>query len=96
MEEPDGIPDAEEEQVAEAQPEGEVIEETIFTFEAFELVRGAHSRLGPVLNRTPEIRKRGHHTVAVDLLGALQGVHVARRDETNRQLVAPASDPSKS
>jgi hypothetical protein len=95
-EEPDSIPDVEEEQVVEAQPEGEVIEETMFTFDAFELVRGAHSRLGPVLNRNTEICKRGHHTVAVDLFGALQRVHVARRDETHRQLVASASDPGKS
>jgi hypothetical protein len=40
-EEPDGVPDAEEEEeLAEGQPEDDVIEETMFTFESFELVRG--------------------------------------------------------
>ena len=38
-EEPDGVPDVEEE-VAEGQAEDDVIEETMFTFESFELVRG--------------------------------------------------------
>ena len=39
-EEPDGVPDAEEEELAEGQPEDDVVEETMFTFEGFELVRG--------------------------------------------------------
>ena len=39
-EEPDGVPDAEEEVLAEGQPEDDVVEETMFTFEGFELVRG--------------------------------------------------------
>jgi hypothetical protein len=39
-EEPGGVPDAEEEEVAEGEPEDDVIEETMFTFESFELVRG--------------------------------------------------------
>jgi hypothetical protein len=40
-EEPDGVPDAEEEEeLAEGQPEDDVIEETMFTFESFELVSG--------------------------------------------------------
>jgi len=38
---PDGVPDAEEEEPAQGQPEDDVIEETMFTFESFELVRGA-------------------------------------------------------
>ncbi|KAI0251523.1 timeless protein-domain-containing protein [Lactifluus subvellereus] len=36
-EEPDGVLDAEEEELAQAQPEDDVIEETMFTFETFEL-----------------------------------------------------------
>ncbi|KAI9507117.1 timeless-domain-containing protein [Russula earlei] len=36
-EEPDGVPDVEEEEQAQGQPEDEVIEETMFTFESFEL-----------------------------------------------------------
>jgi replication fork protection complex subunit Tof1/Swi1 len=39
-EEPDGVPDAEEEELAEGPPEDDVVEETMFTFEGFELVRG--------------------------------------------------------
>jgi len=38
-EEPDGVPDAEEEEPAQGQPEDDVIEETMFTFESLELVR---------------------------------------------------------
>jgi replication fork protection complex subunit Tof1/Swi1 len=38
--EPDGVPDAEEEETVQGQPEDAVIEETMFTFESFELVRG--------------------------------------------------------
>jgi hypothetical protein len=74
-----------------------VIEETMFTFEGFELVWRTilallHS-FRAVTHWTPEIRKRGHHAVAVDLPGPLQRVHIARRDETRRQLAAPASGP---
>jgi hypothetical protein len=47
-EEPDGVPDAEEEEIAEGQPEDDVIEETMFTFESFELVRG-RPRCGAVI-----------------------------------------------
>ncbi|KAI0301445.1 timeless protein-domain-containing protein [Russula brevipes] len=35
--EPDGVPDAEEEEAAQAQADDEVIQETMFTFESFEL-----------------------------------------------------------
>jgi hypothetical protein len=38
--EPDGVPDVEEEEIAQGQPEDDVIEETMFTFESYELVRG--------------------------------------------------------
>lgn len=42
----------EEEQTEQGQPEDDVIEETMFTFESFELVRGysgALFRVGPLL-----------------------------------------------
>ena len=39
-EEADGIPNAEEEELAEGQAEDDMIEETMFTFESFKLVRG--------------------------------------------------------
>jgi hypothetical protein len=95
-EEPDGVPDAEEEEeLAEGQPEDDVIEETMFTFESFELVRGrargvVHAHRTVSLTRTLEIRKLGHHTVATDLRWASQRVHVIRGDETRGQPAAPA------
>lgn len=92
-EEPDGVPDAEEEELAEREPEDDVIEETMFTFESFELVRG-RSRCGDthvepsLLTRTPEIRECGHHAVATDLHWASQRIHVIRGDETRGQPAA--------
>lgn len=98
-EEADGVPDAEEEELAEGEPEDDVIEETMFTFENFELVRG-RSRCGdthvePSLTRTPEIRKCGHHAVAPDLHWASQRIHVIRGDETRGQPAAPAGRASQ-
>ena len=92
-EEPDGVPDAEEEELAEGQPEDDVIEETMFTFESFELVRGrprcGDTHVEPsLLTRTPEIRKCGHHAVATDLHRASQRIHVTRGDETRGQPAA--------
>ena len=88
-EEPDGVPDVEEEEEpAEGQPEDDVVEETMFTFESFELVRGRARGVvvpctsNPSLTRTPEIRKLGHHAVATDLRWASQRIHVIRGDET--------------
>ena len=94
-EEPDGVPDAEEEELAEGQPKDDVIEETMFTFESFELVRGrprcGDTHVEPsLLTRTPEIRKCGHHAVATDLHWASQRIHVIRGDETRGQPAASA------
>jgi replication fork protection complex subunit Tof1/Swi1 len=51
-EEPDGVPEAEEEDHAQGQAEDEVIVETMFTFESFELVSKAHSKRMHAARRT--------------------------------------------
>ena len=99
-EEPDGIPDAEEEELAEGQAEDDVIEETMFTFESFELVRGCprcgDTHVEPsLLTRTPEIRKCGYHAVATDLHWASQRIHVIRGDETRGQPAASTGRASQ-
>ena len=99
-EEPDGVPDAEEEELAEGQAEDDVIEETMFTFESFELVRGCprcgDTHVEPsLLTRTPEIRKCGYHAVATDLHWASQRIHVIRGDETRGQPAASTGRASQ-
>ena len=94
---------------ARAQHEGDVIDETIFTFESFELVSfeqkrpcGTHpvhthaSRFIYLPNaHPPEIRKFGHYPVAANLPWPLQRIQVARRDETCCQSAASAGGPRK-
>jgi hypothetical protein len=99
-EEPDGVPDAEEEELAEGEPEDDVIVETMFTFESFELVSGrprcGDTHVEPsLLTRTPEIRECGHHAVATDLHWASQRIHVIRGDETRGQPAASAGRASQ-
>jgi hypothetical protein len=95
---------------ARAQHEDDVIDETIFTFESFELVsvqslcgtcvRGHSPCIGPFIvtyqTPPPEIRKFGHYPVAANLPGSLQRIHVARRDETCCQSAASAGGPRES
>ena len=106
-----GVPDAdvepeeEGEDDARAQHEDDVIDETIFTFESFELVSECKKRATCMHARTrvsvrvltkwppPEIRKFGHYPVAANLPGPLQRIHIARRDETCCQSAASAGGP---